>query len=215
MVTFRREVCCPRAAASPVRFDLYAQGTAMSVVNDTLLEAEGRMHKAVEALRRELVTIRTGRASPGLVERVQVDYYGAATLLHQLANISAPDPRLLVIQPWDKALLAPIERALLKSDLGLTPTNDGKLIRLAIPPLTEERRRELVKMVHRKVEEGRVAVRNCRREALEKLKQAEKEKALSEDDLKRGQERLQKLTDRFIEEVEGVGQHKEAEILEG
>jgi ribosome recycling factor len=172
------------------------------------------MHKAVDALRRELVTIRTGRASPALVERLSIEYYGVPTPLNQVASISAPEARLLVIQPWERNVLATIEKAILKSDLGLNPSNDGRVIRLVIPQLSEERRRDLVKVVHKKVEEGRVAVRNLRRDAVEELKEFEKEKLITEDDLKWGQERLQKLTDRHIEEAERVGQAKEDEILE-
>lgn len=184
------------------------------MVEDILNEAEDRMRKAVEALRRELTTIRTGRASPALVDRLMVEYYGTPTPLNQLANISTPEARLLVIQPWDRNAIQPIEKAILKSELGLTPSNDGRLIRLVIPQLTEERRRELVKVVRRKVEEGRVAVRNIRRDALEDLKEAEKEKLISEDDFKRAQERLQKLTDRYISETDRVGEVKEAEVME-
>ncbi len=183
-------------------------------IGGTLADSESKMRKAVETLRRELVTIRTGRASPALVERLTIDYYGVPTPLNQLAGISAPEARLLVIQPWDRNVLPAIEKAILKSDLGLNPTNDGRVIRLIIPQLSEERRRDLVKVVHRKVEEGRVAIRNVRRESLEELKEMEKEKLITEDDLKLGQERLQKVTDRYIEEAERVGHAKEQEILE-
>lgn len=183
-------------------------------IESTIAETEGKMRKAVEALRRDLVTIRTGRASPALVERLSIEYYGVPTPLNQVASISAPEARLLVIQPWERNVLSTIEKAILKSDLGLTPNNDGRVIRLVIPQLSEERRRDLVKLVHKKVEEGRVAIRNLRRDALEELKEYEKEKLITEDDLKWGQERLQKLTDRFIEEAERVGAAKEDEILE-
>ena len=183
-------------------------------INDTAAETESKMHKAVDALRRDLITIRTGRASPALVERITIDYYGVPTPLNQVASISAPEARLLVIQPWDRNTLPLVEKAILKSDLGLNPTNDGRVIRLVIPQLSEERRRDLVKVVHRKVEEGRVAIRNLRREGVDELKDLEKEKLITEDDLKRGQERLQKLTDRYIEEAERVGHSKEEEILE-
>ncbi|MHB1159848.1 MAG: ribosome recycling factor [Chloroflexota bacterium] len=172
------------------------------------------MQKAVENLRRELASVRTGRASPSLLDRITVDYFGVPTQINALANISAPEPRLLVIAPWDKSTMGAIEKAILKSDLGLTPTNDGKVIRLAIPQLTEERRREMTKIVKKRTEEGRVALRNLRRDALEELKKAEKDKLISEDDLKRGQERLQKLTDSFIAKADDVGQHKEQEIME-
>ncbi|MGE5619099.1 MAG: ribosome recycling factor [Sphingomonadaceae bacterium] len=183
-------------------------------VNDILTRLESKMQKAIENLKRELASVRTGRASPSLLDRVTVDYFGVPTQINALANISAPEPRLLVIAPWDKSTLGAIEKAILKSDLGLTPTNDGKVIRLAIPQLTEERRREMTKIVKKRTEEGRVALRNLRRDALEELKKAEKDKLISEDDLKRGQERLQKLTDSYISKADEVGQHKEQEIME-
>ncbi|MBI2939673.1 MAG: ribosome recycling factor [Chloroflexi bacterium] len=184
------------------------------MVTDMLTEAEEKMRKACEALSRELAGLRTGRASPALVERLHVDFYGVSTPLNQLSNISTPEPRLLVIQPWDKSAISAIEKAIMKSDLGLMPTSDGRVIRLAIPTLTEERRRDLVKLVRRRVEEGRVNVRNVRREALEDLKQFEREKLISEDEFHRGQEQLQKLTTAMIEEVDRIGQKKEEEILE-
>ncbi|MHB1132265.1 MAG: ribosome recycling factor [Chloroflexota bacterium] len=180
----------------------------------TASEVESKMRKAIDVLRRDLLTIRTGRASPALLERINVDYYGVPTPLNQVASISAPEPRLLVVQPWDKGVMSLIEKAILKSDLGITPTNDGRVIRLGIPQLSEERRRDLVKVVHRKVEETRVALRNLRRDGVEELKDFEKEKMITEDDLKLGQERLQKLTDHHTEEAERVGQAKEKEILE-
>ena len=152
------------------------------MINDVLDELRQRMLKSVEALQDDLLGIRTGRASPALVEKLPVEYYGTATPLNQMASIAAPEPRLLVIRPWDPSALADIERAILKSDLGLTPMNDGMLIRLSIPRLTEERRRELVKVVSRRVEEARIAVRNLRRDALQDLKEFEKEKMISEDD---------------------------------
>ncbi|GAB4561301.1 MAG: ribosome recycling factor [Anaerolineae bacterium] len=184
------------------------------MINDVLRDAEERMRKAVEALQEDLRGIRTGRASPALVERLMVEYYGVPTPLQQLAAISAPEPRLLAIRPFNPGDIGPIEKAILKSDLGLTPSNDGKVIRLVIPRLTEERRRDLVKIVARRVEEGRVAIRNIRRDSLNDLREMEKEKLISEDDLRRGQEDLQKLTDRYIEKVDEVGKAKEAEILE-
>jgi ribosome recycling factor len=183
------------------------------MIDDVFNHSQDRMTKAVEALRRELAGIRTGRAHPGLVEHLRVDYYGVPTPLNQLATISVPDPRLLTIQPWDRQAMGAIEKAILKSDLSLTPTNDGTLIRLSIPQLTEERRRELAKVVHKKVEEGRVEVRNIRRDAHEELRRLQKEKLISEDDQFRGQEKLQKLTDEFVQQVERVGQEKEAELL--
>jgi ribosome recycling factor len=183
------------------------------MIDDVLADAKDRMGKAVEALRKELATIRTGRAHPGLIEHLRVDYYGAPTPLNQLATINVPEPRLLTIQPWDQQSLGAIEKAILKSDLGLNPSNDGVIIRLVIPQLTEERRKELVKVVHKKVEEGRVAVRNVRRDRHDELRRLQREKEISEDAQYLAQEELQKLTDGFIQEVEGVGEEKEAELL--
>jgi ribosome recycling factor len=184
------------------------------MINDVLEELRDRMQKSIEVLQDDLLSIRTGRASPALVERLQVEYYGTLTPLNQVASIAVPEPRLLVIRPWDPAALSDIERAILKSDLGLTPMNDGKLIRLNIPRLTEERRRELVKVVSRRVEEGRVAVRNLRRDALQDLKDFEKEKMISEDDFFRGKDEIQELTDEFIKKIDEIGQRKEEELLE-
>jgi ribosome recycling factor len=184
------------------------------MINDVLKEAEDRMNKAVDALREDLMVIRTGRASPALIERLPVEYYGSLVQLNQLATISAPEPRLLTIRPWDATALPAIEKAILKSDLGLTPNNDGKFIRLAIPRLTEERRQELAKVVSRRVEEGRVAIRHCRRDAIEDLRELEKEKLITEDDLYRGRDEVQKLTDRFNETMDEIGQRKTAEIME-
>ena len=183
------------------------------MIDDVFNNAKDRMAKAVEALRRELATIRTGRAHPGLVEHLRVDYYGVPTPLNQLATISVPDPRLLTIQPWDRQAMGAIEKAILKSDLSLTPTNDGTIVRLSIPQLTEERRRDLVKVVHKKVEEGRVEVRNIRRDGHEELRRLQREKLISEDHQYRGQEKLQKLTDEFVQQVDHVGEEKEAELL--
>ncbi|MBI3947858.1 MAG: ribosome recycling factor [Armatimonadetes bacterium] len=179
-----------------------------------LEEAEEKMKKAVEATRREFNGIRTGRASPALLDRVSVDAYGTHLPLNQVATISVPEPRLLVISPWDKGTIGPIERAIMKSDLGLNPMSDGNVIRLAIPALTEERRRDLTKLVHRKAEEGKVAIRNVRRDANEELKKLRKAGDLSEDDEKRAEERVQKLTDKYIAEIDRVQQHKEQEVLE-
>ncbi len=183
-------------------------------VSEVLTSHEARMQRAIDNLKHELATVRTGRASPSLLDRVTVDYYGVPTQINALANISAPEPRLLVIAPFDKSTMGAIEKAILKSDLGLTPTNDGKVIRLSIPQLTEERRREMTKIVKKRTEEGRVALRNLRRDALEEMKKAEKDKQISEDEMKRGQERLQKLTDSYIAKADEVGQHKEQEIME-
>jgi len=184
------------------------------MIKEVMAEVEDRMKKSVEALQMDLKGIRTGRASPALVERVRVDYYGTPTNLVELASISAPEPQLLTIRPWDGSALKDIERAILASDLGLTPSNDGKIIRLTIPTLTEERRRDLTKVVLKRVEEARVAVRNCRRDGLDDLRELEKEKLITEDDFYTGKEELQKLTDKYIESVEKVAQAKEQEILE-
>jgi len=177
-------------------------------------EAEEKMKKAVAAFQRELSTLRAGRASPALLDNIEVDYYGVPTPLNQLAGISAPEPRLLVIQPWDKNAINEIEKAIMKSDLGLNPNNDGNVIRLNFPQLTEERRKELVKFIRKKAEECRVAVRNIRREANDTLKSMEKKSDISEDDSKRSQDEIQKLTDKYIEEVEKVLKNKEEEVLE-
>ena len=184
------------------------------MVKEALADAEERMKGAITALEQNLATIRTGRASPALVERLMVEYYGTPTPLQQLATISAPEPRLLTIKPFDPSSLKDIERGILASDLGLTPSNDGKLIRLNIPPLTAERRKELIKVVHHRLEEARVAVRNIRRAAHDDLREFEKEKVISEDDLRRGETDLQKLTDKYIEKVDEHGKRKEAEIKE-
>jgi len=184
------------------------------MLQDVLHDAEDRMKKSVEALQRELAAIRTGHAHVGLVDHVRVDYYGTPTPLNQMATVAAPEPRLLTIQPWDRSALPAIEKAIQKSDLGLTPSNDGAIIRLAIPPLTEQRRKELIKLVHARVEEGRVAIRNIRRDDIEKLRRMTHDKEISEDDQKKGQEQLQKLTDKYIAEIDQRGKAKEAELME-
>lgn len=184
------------------------------MIKEVLVETEDRMKKSVESLQMDLKGIRTGRASPALVERLRVEYYGTPTNLIELASISAPEPQLLTIRPWDANTLKDIERAILQSDLGLTPTNDGKLIRLSIPPLTEERRRELTKVVAKRVEDARIAVRNCRRDGLNDLRELEKEKIVSEDEFYIGKDDLQDVTDKYIEIVDGIGQAKEQEIME-
>lgn len=181
---------------------------------DLFEDAERRMHRAVDALKQDLAAIRTGRASSALVERIHVDYYGTPTPINQVATISVPEARLVVIQPWDRKLLTDIEKAIQKSDLGINPNNDGQVIRLNVPPMNEERRRDLVKALHKKLDEHKVAVRNIRRDTQDKLRDREKKKEVSEDELKRSTERLQKLTDRFIDEMEKVGKTKEQEILE-
>lgn len=184
------------------------------MIKDILKEAESRMNGAVQSLQSDLAVIRTGRASPALVERLSVVYYDTPTPLMQLASISVPEPRSIMIKPFDPSSLREVERAILASDLGLTPNNDGKSIHLNLPPLNEERRRDLVKVVHARVEEARVAVRNVRRDTQNDMRDFEKEKLVSEDELKRGEENLQKLTDRFIEDINKLGQEKEKEIME-
>lgn len=184
------------------------------MIKDLLKEAEVRIRAAIQSLNDDLAGIRTGRASPALVEKLPIDYYGAPTPLMQLASISVPEPRSLLIKPFDPTTLKTIERTIQASDLGLTPANDGKQIRLNLPSLTEERRRELVKVVHARLEESRVAVRNIRRDVHNDMRDFEKEKLISEDDLTRGEEELQKTTDQFIEEINKHGEHKEQEILE-
>ncbi len=184
------------------------------MIKDILKEAEIRMRAATQKLEEDLTGIRTGRASPALVEKLPVDYYGTPTPLIQLAAISVPEPRGLLIRPFDPSSVKAVERAILASDLGLTPNNDGKQIRLNLPPLTEERRHELVKIVHGRLEEGRVAIRNIRRDLHNDMREFEREKLISEDDLKRGEEELQKVTDRFIEDIGKVGLRKEQEIME-
>jgi ribosome recycling factor len=178
-------------------------------------EAETRMKSAIQALEEDLAGIRTGRAHPALVEKLPIEYYGMPTPLVQLASISVPEPRVLLIRPFDASSLKSIERSIRASDLGLNPNNDGKSIRLNLPILTEERRRELVRMVHTRLEEARVATRNIRRDNIKDLKEFEQEKMISEDDRKRGEEELQKITDRFVEEINRIGERKEKEILEG
>jgi ribosome recycling factor len=184
------------------------------IATEKLTQVESRMKKSVEALQKELGAVRTGRATPSLVEHLMVDYYGTPTPLQQLASITAPEARLLVIQPWDKTALPQIEKAILRSDLSLNPANDGNVIRLAIPPLTQERRQELVRLVRKRLEEARVSVRNIRRDGLDEIRTMEKEKQLSQDDSRRLQERLQRVTDQYVALVDDVGKKKEAELLE-
>lgn len=184
------------------------------MIKDILTSAESRMRGAIQVLHDDLTAIRTGRANPGLVEKLSIEYYGSPTPLMQLASISVPEPRTLTIRPFDGTTLKAIERAIHASDLGLNPNNDGKVIHLNLPPLTEERRRDLVKRVHHRLEEARIAVRNIRRDAHNDMRDFEKEKLISEDELKRGEEDLQKLTDHYIEEIAEQGRRKEAEIME-
>lgn len=177
-------------------------------------EADERMNKVIAAFQRELATLRAGRATPALLDRIEVDYYGTSTPLNQISGITAPESRLLVIQPWDKQALGEIEKAILKSDLGLTPTNDGNVIRLSIPQLTEERRKELVKFVRKKSEESKVSIRNIRRDANDSVKQLEKESEISEDERRRAQDHIQEITDKKIVEIDEVLEIKEIEIME-
>jgi ribosome recycling factor len=184
------------------------------MIDEVLEELRQRMARSVEVLRDDLMAIRTGRASPALVEKLPIEYYGTVTLLNQIASVAVPEPRLLVIRPWDPSALPDIERAILKSDLGLTPMNDGKLIRLNVPRLTEERRRELVRVVARRLEEARVSIRNLRRDSLGDLRDFEKEKLISQDDFYRGKDDVQELTDEFITQIDEIGRQKEAEVME-
>jgi ribosome recycling factor len=184
------------------------------IVKDLLKDLEEKMKKSVEAFRHELAGMKAGRATPALLEKVRVDYYGTPTPINQVATIEVPDSRTIVIKPWDRSVLKAIEKAILTSDLGLTPANDGVVIRLSLPPLTEERRKELVKVVHKRTEEERVVLRNLRRDANDQLKKAEKEKTISEDESKRGQDEVQKLTDKYVKEVDHIMALKEKEIME-
>ena len=184
------------------------------MVHEALTEIEPKMQRAVEAMERDFSGIRTGRASTALVERIAVDYYGTATPLNQIAGISTPDAHLIVIQPWDRSVLSAIEKAITRSDIGLMPNVDGTVVRLNVPPLTEERRREMVKQVRRRAEDARVEVRNQRREAADALKKALRDGDLSEDEERRELESLQRLTDRFVEAVDSRAQRKEEEVME-
>jgi len=184
------------------------------VIKDILTDAEHRMKSAMQVLHEDLAGIRTGRASPALVEKLPIEYYGSPTPLQQLASISVPEPRTLTIKPFDATTLKAIEKAIQTSDLGLNPNTDGKVIHLNLPPLNEQRRRDLVKHVHHRLEESRIAVRNIRRDAHNDMRDFEKEKLISEDDLERGEEDLQKLTDKYIEEIGEQGKKKEAEVME-
>lgn len=184
------------------------------IVEDTLKQAEEKMKKTIQSIQNDFLTVRTGRANPAILDRLQVDYYGVVTPLKQLAVIGVPDPRTLSIQPFDRASLTAIEKAIQKSDLGLTPSNDGVVIRLNLPPLTEERRKELVKMVKKIAEEGKISIRNTRRDNIELLKKKEKNKEISSDDLKKFQDKIQKLTDKYITDIDKLLSTKEKEIME-
>ena len=184
------------------------------MIEDTLLDSEMKMEASVEALKRELASVRTGRAAPALIEHIKVEYGGAVMPLKHIAGISASGASLLIIQPWDPTSTASIEKAILKSNLGLTPNSSGNVIRLNIPPLTEERRQELTKLVRTRVEEGKIAIRNIRREAIDELKKMEKDKEISEDEHKRTANKIQLLTDSFINTSDEAGKKKEAELME-
>jgi ribosome recycling factor len=176
--------------------------------------AREHMEGAVEALRREFATVRTGKATPALLDTVKVEAYGSTVPLNQVASISAPEPRLLVVQPWDRGMLGPIEKGIQTSDLGLNPANDGKIIRVPIPALTEERRREYVRLLHKMAEEGRVSIRHARKEANDEIKRRQKDGEISEDDARREQDEVQKMTDRHIQQLDDLLRHKEAEVME-
>ena len=183
-------------------------------LKDLMLEQEQRMDKSIESLKHEFASIRTGRASVALLDKIMVDYYGSPTPINQVANISVPEPRMILVAPWDKSMIGAIEKAILQSDLGLNPGNDGTAIRLTIPQLTEERRKEIVKIVHKKAEDAKVAVRNIRRDANEVLKKEEKAKTITEDDVKDGLDQIQKLTDKKIKQIDELKAVKEKDVLE-
>jgi ribosome recycling factor len=184
------------------------------MIQDTMKDADERMSKAMDALRRDLATVRTGRASPGLLDRVSVDYYGTSTPLNQLAGISVPEPRMLVVQPWDRGSIGAIEKAIQRSELGLNPSSDGQVIRLAIPALTEERRKQLVKTVHQLTEEAKVSVRNIRRDAMDHVRKMLSDKQVSEDDERRAEHQVDELTKKFTDEADKIGKAKEHEVME-
>lgn len=184
------------------------------MIADVISDTKTRMAKAIEATKHEFSSLRTGRASPALLEQIRIDYYGTPTPINQMATITVPEPRLLLVQPWDRKMVKDIERGILKSELGLVPSSDGTHVRVPIPALTEERRKELVKVAHRHAEEGRVAIRNVRREAKEMIEQLEEDGDISEDDAKRGLDELQKLTDKYIADVEALLASKDKEIME-
>ena len=190
------------------------KGDSYTGVEELLPAADSKMSKAVEVLNRDISSLRTGRATPALMENLSVDYYGVPTSLNQLASIAAPEARMIVIQPWDKQALKDIEKSLLKSDMGFNPSNDGNVIRVPVPPLSQERRKELVRLLRRKIEDGKVVVRNLRRDANENLKSMERNKDISEDDSRRAQERLQKTTDSYIALMDQVSNSKESEIMQ-
>lgn len=184
------------------------------MLNEIYNEAEERMKKTIEVLKKDFASIRAGRANPAILDKIRVEYYGVPTPINQMANISVPEPRLLMIQPWDKSVIGSIEKAILKSDLGLNPNNDGSVIRISIPQLTEERRKELVKTVKKRAEDFRVEIRNSRRDANDQIKMFEKDGEISEDDARKGIEKIQELTDKYIEKINQLLENKEMEIME-
>jgi len=184
------------------------------MIEQILKDEEDKMKKSVEALFRDLNAVRTARATPALVEHIKVDYHGVLTPVNQLASISIPEAKLITIQPWDRTIASNIEKAILKSGLGLNPTNDGNIIRIIIPPLTEERRKELIKVVHKRLEESRITLRNIRRDGIEQFRRAEKNKEISQDQCTRSSDRMQKLTDSYVERVNKIGLDKEKEVME-
>ena len=191
------------------------KGSDTELTPETVLsEVERKMDRAIDALRRELNSLRTGRATPALLENITIEYYGVPTPLKQIASISAPDARAILVQPWDKQSLREIERSLMKSEMGFNPSNDGNIITVPVPPLTQERRQELVRLLKRKIEEGKVSIRNVRRDGMETLRKMEKDKLISQDQNRRSQERLQKATDSHIKAVDEVAVSKEAEIMQ-
>jgi len=190
------------------------EGEQQATPRDVLAEMDRKMNRTIEALRRELATLRTGRATPSLVENITVEYYGVPTPLNQLASISAPDARALQVQPWDKQALREIEKSLMKSELGFNPSNDGNIITVPIPPLNQERRQELVRLLKRKIEEGKISLRNVRRDGVETLRKMERDKHISQDENRRSQEQLQKTTDTHIRTIDQVAAAKEAEIMQ-
>jgi ribosome recycling factor len=184
------------------------------MIQDVITDADGRMSKALDALRRDLTSVRTGRANPSILDRVMVEYYGTNSPINQVASISVPESRMLVIQPWDKGSIPAIEKAIMKSDLGVTPSNDGQVIRIALPQLTEERRKQMVKIVHQQTEDAKVSIRNVRRDAITNIKEMMNEKMISENDERRGEHQVDELTKKFTDEAEKIGKAKEAEVLE-
>ncbi|MCE2462667.1 MAG: ribosome recycling factor [Dehalococcoidia bacterium] len=189
-------------------------GDDTKTVDEVLADADSRMNKSVEVLNRDLTSLRTGRATPALLENLMVDYYGVSTPLNQIAAVSAPEASLLIVQPWDRQALKDIERSLQKSEMGFNPSNDGTVVRVPIPPLSQDRRKEMVRVLKKKIEDGKVAVRNVRRDALEQLRSMERSKLLSQDDNRRAQDRLQKTTDACIALIDQVSSGKEAEIMQ-